>query len=201
MKKNLCKIYYGLSGTFKGTTITEAKKEGDSVLWSNIKLWKSYESGLFSSMTGERNDLNYAMLHLCELGQLTRNLSFAEDSIFYVERGITDMDYYYIKNTGCNEGSWIKESVQEELRLLDDFEVQKILLIQKDYDFIRDVVLSEKTRAYEFTGPSDYLEKQKAYVEFTEKYNKIDEKIIISSAKDYIEGLGLKYKITTNKNN
>ena len=71
-------------------------------------------------------------------------------------------------------------------------------------EFLKEVVLKEKTRAEVFPGGiQEYLEKQDKYVEFTKKYNKIDKEIVIDNAKEYIESLGIEFigedkKVKTN---
>ena len=49
----MVKFYYGLSGTFKTTTILSEKKLANDtlVVWSMIKRWKDLEIGLFNEMT------------------------------------------------------------------------------------------------------------------------------------------------------
>ena len=151
---------------------------------------------------GARNDINYAMLHLCNLDVILKNIDLTTEPTLYIERGVTDMDFYHLKNADYKwwlaGEDWIKRSVEEELRLLRNFDVKKILLIQNDSDFVRDVIFTESTRAHEFTGVEDYMIKQKEYIDFTKKYNEIDEEIIITNAEDYIKKLGIKFN---NKNN
>ena len=77
--------------------------------------------------------------------------------------------------------------------IYDSFK-KKILLIQRDVDFIDNVVLKEKTRAERFPrGVEDYLKAQDLYIDFTKKFNKIDEIIEITNAKNYLKKLGIDY--------
>ena len=91
----------------------------------------------------------------------------------------------------------IKEVVNEELKLfdMDCIEVEKILLVQEDRDFVRDVVLSNKYRSSCFSDVDDYMKQQDLYVKFTQEHNDIFEVIKIKNAKDYIENnLGMEFK-------
>jgi hypothetical protein len=45
-----------------------------------------------------------------------------------------------------------------------------------------------------FKDVDDYLAKQKEYVDFTKKYNNIDETITITSARDYLTSIGIDYR-------
>lgn len=89
----------------------------------------------------------------------------------------------------------IARAVEEELRIVSGLgDIKKILLVNKDEDFIRDVVLREPHRAQVFPGGvSEYLSEQDKYVSFTGRWNKIDDVREITNAREYIEGLGLKY--------
>jgi hypothetical protein len=165
-------------------------------MWSDIKPWKHWENILGTS----QDDRNYAILHLCNLRNAIYHNNWPPGvNNLLVERGVTDMLYYYYKNNrGIGEdSSWIKKVVREEDILCEQnsyYTPRRILLIQKDIDFIKDVVLQEPTRAKEFPGGvQDYLEYQDAYVEFTQKYNKIDEVINIKDAEKYINDLGFEF--------
>ena len=193
----MIKFFYGLSGTFKSATIETLLNSPDTVaVWSMIKYWKKLETGIFSGQISY-NDLNYALLHL---SILEHTLKTTDKKNILVERGVSDMSYYRMKAYEALgesiDDSWIYKSVEEELRICRDQSVHKILLIQNDKDFIRDVILSEPTRAEKFPdGLDDYLRNQELYVEFTEKYNNISEVITINDAKSYIESLGLEFKL------
>ena len=91
----MIKFYYGLSGTFKSTTIESERKklEDCSVIKSMIKSWKDLETGIYSGMI-TRNDLNYALLHLCIL---EHELKYNSHKNTLVERGVTDMAYYKMR--------------------------------------------------------------------------------------------------------
>ena len=187
--------YFGLSGTLKTTTIqSELKKKEKIAMWSYIKPWKRYEKVL----NIEPNDLNYAALHLCRLSDYIDCIPFSEQvRTILVERGISDMLFYWSKKNGEDE-ELIKKAVLEEAYLTEQnsyYNAEKILLIQKDIDFIKDVVLKEKTRSDCFPGGvEDYLKQQEEYVSFTQKYNRITNTIVIKDAEKYIkDDLGLEY--------
>lgn len=192
-------MYYGCSGTFKATTIEsilEKNKGLYNVMWSDIKPWKHWEGILETP----QDDRNYAILHLCNLKNAIYNDHWPPGvNNLLVERGVTDMLYYYYKNNKeiSENPEWIKRIVNEEDIICEQnsyYTPRKVLLIQKDIDFIRDVVLKEPTRAKEFPGGvNDFLECQNAYVNFTQKYNKIDKVINIKDAEKYVNDLGFEY--------
>lgn len=194
----MIKIYYGLSGTFKGTTIKSILSNNNnqdiSVVWSMIKTWKRLETGIYSGLI-ERNDLNYALLHLCNL---EHTLKTTDKKDILVERGVSDMSYYRLqayRNIDPDASDkWIREAIEEELKICQGQAIHKILLVQNDREFIENTVLSEKTRCEVFpNGLDDYLKSQELYVKFTEQYNKIDEVITINNARSYLESLGVEY--------
>lgn len=191
----MIKFYYGMSGAFKATTITaERKRSGDnaSVVWSMIKPWKRLESGVFQDLTAP-DHLNFAMLHLCNLESILREAS--KETVF-VERGVTDAIFYWLRNNSSAENSsdWISRAVAEELRLCENQTVEKTLLIMKDRNFIEGTILSEPSRAAVFPlGVDNYLEDQEKYIEFTKKYNSITNTVEINSAEDYLKSLGIMY--------
>lgn len=214
------KIYYGLSGTFKSTTIKSLFRQGDDILWSGIKQWKSWETSILGNKNNP-SDLNFALLHLSRLSD--REYSIIKDNtVFHIERGISDMVFYWLlslpnesSNNLTEEGikksllgysvdhmsneSMLKNLIEEEIKVSkfiggDEVDPRKILLVQRDVDFIENVVLKERTRAERFPGGvEDYLKAQDLYIDFTKRFNKIDEVIEITSAVDYLDKLGIKY--------
>lgn len=191
-------MYYGCSGTFKATTIESVLTKCPglyNVMWSDIKPWKHWENILGT----QQDDRNYAILHLCNLKNAIRSNWPPGVNNLLVERGVSDMLYYYYKNNReIGENSkWIKDVVHEEDILCEQnsyYTPRRILLVQKDFDFVRDVILREPTRAKEFQGGvQEYMEHQDAYVEFTQKYNKIDEVINIKDAEKYVNDLGFEF--------
>lgn len=187
------KFYYGMCGTFKATTI-KASNDGvnTKVVWSDIKPWKKFEK----SLELEQNDLIYANLHLYNL-EKEINGSISEN--IFVERGVTDMFFYYVKNNpvikdACLFLNRLDKAVELEEEICKDFEITRILLIQEDVNFVKDVIFKEPTRLKEFPGGVDeFLREQDKYVRFTTTHNSIGSTINIKSAKEYIESLGLKF--------
>lgn len=195
-------IYYGMSGTFKRTTI-QSRVDNFGIgqyypLWSMIKPWKYYESHLFPSKLG--SDLDFALLHLVRLAsEVSENTRTSE---ILSERGVTDMLFYYgraERAMGCPglSDAEIARVVHEEEIIIEQnsyIQPRKILMIQSDTEFIRDTILTEPTRAAWFTDVDSYLEAQNEYVEFTKRYNNIGQVINIKDAKRYIEDLGLDFR-------
>ena len=65
---------------------------------------------------------------------------------FNVERGVTDSFFYYLRGKiyGREIEEEISRAVEEEMSIVSgQGEIRKILLVNKDEDFIRDVILSE----------------------------------------------------------
>lgn len=186
-------FYYGISGTFKTTTIeTELKKEYKlkaEAMWSGIKYWKSLEEGIFDGLI-PYSDLNYAILHLERL----RDKVWGVDSpgYLFVERGISDMLYYWIKNRGGDKEiskAWLKAVMKEEDNLTEQNSYhtpQKVLLIQKDVDFIKDIILGGPRGKFFPGGLTDYLEQQERYIEFTKELNHITKEVVIKDAHRYV---------------
>lgn len=194
------KIYYGLSGAFKGTTIDCSLKSGDTVLNSGIKQWKYWENSLLGGLNNP-SDLNYALLHLSRLKDMKFDLT-KDSTTLHVERGVSDMLFYWLLSNPTYENSetLIRNLIEEEISVSmvaggDISEPTKILLVQKDYEFVRDVVLNEPTRRERFLGGvDDYMLSQDRYIEFTKKFNNISEIIEITNARDYLRSLGLEWR-------
>jgi len=190
------KIYYGLSGTLKGSTIRAVQENdpGILIMGSSIKSWKYYEQGIFNNLI-EYNDLNYGILHLVRLQDFIE-LCHKSDKKLLIERGVTDSLFYHYYNTEGNkekeDEAFIKQVAQaEKTILLPDFtKIEKILLIQKDKEFVKNVVLQDEYRKKTFkNSPDYYFDLQSKYVEFTKKYNNIDQIITIDNAKDYVTNI------------
>jgi len=193
----MIKIYYGLSGTLKSSTIKQKygyfgdeSDENTVIIRSAIKNWKYNRDALFPWLCNESN-LNYALLHLTRLQDYVYG-----DYDFIIERGVTDPLYYeYQKQPERVTPSVISSAVNRESEILQPGMIKKTLMIMLDKDFIRNKTLSEKTRADWFQGVEDYLEKQEDYVKFTKKYNDITEIIEIKDAREYLESLGIEYNV------
>lgn len=197
--------YYGLSGCFKGTTIdAEIKEDNEEIgerkkvaMKTDIKLWKSYEK-----MFGlEQSDLNYAALYLCKLKNFIYDVEFPKSiRTILVERGVSDMLFYYYERTskpGEYDNKYIEKFIKEEEILEEQYSYynsEKILLVQNDIEFIKNVILKEPTRAECFPGGvDDYLKQQEKYIEFTQKFNKITKTEVIKDAEKYLNELGLTF--------
>lgn len=193
------KIFYGMSGALKSSTIDSLDEKMNysmPIMRSSIKVWKKYQTeiSVFREQTIP-NDLNFGILHLIKLGEFLRDNVYYEKAI--IERGITDHLFFHISKGNDILEEQIKEVVYEELKLfdMDCIEVEKILLVQEDRDFVRDVVLSNKYRSSCFSDVDDYMRQQDLYVKFTQEHNDIFEVIKIKNAKDYIENnLGMEFK-------
>ena len=190
------KIYYGLSGTLKGSTIEATKKKipGIKIMESSIKPWKYYQFGLFKDLT-EYNDLTYGILHMVRLREFMEQ-NHEEDDLL-IERGVTDTLFYYYYNSGeprLENSEFIRSVVCAEKSLLcpDFSKIERILLVQEDKDFVKDEVLKDEYRKRTFNNdPNLYFDLQEKYVDFTTKYNSIDSVIRINNAKEYVtETLG-----------
>lgn len=187
------KIYYGLSGTLKSTSIRKYLETDPEayVVWSSIKVWK-YNRNLLFPWLFEETNLNYSLLHLTRLSEL----NYQEDTNYIIERGVTDSLYYEsLKFPNLITPEVIKSAVDRESEIIGNskLDVHKTLMIMHDKKFIAEKVLSEKSRAECFKNPDDYLQKQKEYVNFTKTYNKISETVDIENAWEYLEKvLGIK---------
>lgn len=186
----MIKIYYGLSGTLKSTTINCTAGVETNVIRSAIKNWKYNRDLLFPWLSDETN-LNYALLHLTRLQE-----EIHDGCDFIIERGVTDPLYYeYQKQPELITPKIISSAVEKEREILCKNKIHKTLMIMLDEKFIAEKVLSEKTRADCFQGVEEYLKKQENYVEFTRTYNHIDEEIKIVDAKDYLMHLRVEYNV------
>ncbi len=193
--KNI-RIYYGMSGALKGATIKsqitnkEGPYSGCGVMESAIKPWKSYQFGIFDGLT-EYNDLTYAILHMVRLREFMEENS--SSSSLLIERGVSDTLFYHYNNDlggSIQENpSFIEKVIYSETALLlpDFFKIEKILLIQNDRDFVKDVVLSDEYRKRTFNdNPDLYFDLQEKYIDFTTKYNQIDNVVRIDNAREYV---------------
>lgn len=193
------KIYYGLSGTFKGTTIQSVlgdwKKNDGSIksCSSDIKKWKALDKRLFGNSTSG-NNLIFANHHLCKLDSIL-STSFSKSWTLLVERGISDFCYY---DSGEVRQEY-RDMVEYEKELLyqghpEFVKIEKILLIQGDEKFIGETILSEPTRSHWFPDTETYLREQDKYIKFTKELNDITSEVVISDAEDYIVNtLGLQF--------
>jgi hypothetical protein len=194
----MIKIYYGLSGTLKSSTIKQKygyfgdeSDENTVISRSAIKNWKYNRDALFPWLCNESN-LNYALLHLTRLQDYVYG-----NYDFIIERGVTDPLYYeYQKQPDLVTPEVIKKTVERENEILGNRDIQRILMIMEDREFISNKVLIEKTRRSCFSDVDDYLKKQKDYIVFTKTYNNlITEEIKITDAREYLSTLGIEYNV------
>ena len=194
------KIFYGMSGAFKETTIKSKLRDelGSDVMWSGIKQWKYWEE-LIKRKNGPHH-LNLALLHLSRLKDKEYNIA-KDNTTLFVERGVSDMLFYWLHSLPAmseNE-TIIKNLIEEEIRVSKiaaggEEKPWKVLLIQRDYDFVQNIVLKELTRSECFPGGiKDYINAQDRYISFTKKYNDINEIIEIDNAKEYLKKLGIEW--------
>ena len=193
-KNNSVCFYYGMSGTFKTSTIQNKNKLNlYPVVWSMIKLWKDLEVGEFKGDIIP-NHLNFALLHLCNLSNILKLEETKSSSTILVERGVTDPLFYY----GQLSDERISEIEKREEDLCNSYlpncAIEKILLIQEDVEFIEKVILNEPHRRAIFPDVDSYMKKQEEYINFTRKYNNITKTIKIENAKEYLGSLGITFK-------
>ena len=193
-----------MSGSFKGATLSALHDDVNVYeIRSMIKPWKDIMGRIFGTSKPE-DHRDFTLLHLCTLKNKLEEVSEINeesynllDNTFLVERGVTDSLYYWTRGKiyGQETIQIIEKAVQEELDIVSGHgEKEKILLVNKDKDFIRDVVLREPHRSQVFPGGvEDYLYQQEDYIAFTSRYNDITEVRVIENARDYIERLGLEY--------
>lgn len=188
----MIEFYYGMSGSMKSTTISQqvdtSLADDVKVMYSLIKPWKNLENGIFKEFA-EPNDINFAMMHLCQLENNVKNMDCKKDVLF-VERGVSDMLFYKNITTPLSD-KFIKSVVDKEIEFCRENKVYKMLLIMKDLHFIENVILKNKHRANVFKDVDDYITKQSEYVEFTMKHNKIDNIKEIDDAVKYIKELDI----------
>lgn len=182
------KVYYGMSGALKNQTIN-TENPGIPVMKSGIKSWKELEEESLRGLITP-GDLNFAALHLIRL----RDWIELCGNNLVVERGVTDFLFFHFYSQQYHPGktletdlALIKDLVSREKKILGD-DCEKILLIQRDPDFVRERVFSDPYRNTTFRGDLDlYLRMQEEYIQFTKTWNIIDREIVIESAKEYIE--------------
>ena len=202
----MIKIFYGMSGSFKGVTLSAEREISEDMVFeirSMIKPWKDIMGRVFGT-TKPEDHRDYVLLHLCTIENILGGMD-EEASLSYnllprtvlVERGVTDSLYYWLRDKifGKSEEEIIERAVEEELNLLSGHgDIKKSLLVNQDRDFIKDVVLREPHRSGVFPGGVEqYLKEQENYISWTARWNKINEVREIKSAREYIEGLGLEY--------
>lgn len=183
-----CKIFYGMSGSLKLTTINALYSE-DFKVYSDTKAFYDMDRDYFN-WSSRPNDAHLAIHRI-----LTLSLPdyLPKDRNISIERGVTDNLFCVPtrKIDGLSKYSDIniKELVKLELDVIarrSGASVRKILMIMEDKDFIINKVLTEPHRCALYPDINSYMRKQEEYVNFTLKHNDISETISIPDANYYI---------------
>lgn len=155
--------------------------KGQKILSWN-KTYQNYSQRLLGKSPG---DLDLGLLRLTQLKTYPWNSSHD----YLVERGITDfLEFWTQTRSGRWDPGFIEPWLKAESEILGE-NPKKILLIMEDPVFIQEKVLVDPWRAKHIGTLETYLGRQESYVQFTEHWNKIDQKIIITDANDYLKKL------------
>lgn len=194
---NKCTILYGLSGTLKMSTLNSYLYKNDFKLYSDTKSFFDIDEKYFN-WSSRPNDCHLAIHRLLSLKLIPR-----DGRDVAIERGVTD-NLFCVPNRKLNglesyDKMNIEGLVNLETELLSDFDVNKVLLVMKDEEFITNIVLDGpdgKHRKAIYPDLNTYMSKQNEYIEFTKKWNNIDSTVVIYNAKGYIETtLKLEYSL------
>jgi hypothetical protein len=188
--------FYGMSGTLKATTIGSPRYEEALKIWSDIKPYWNYRKTLFpEELPGTDGDfIIQRLIKLNNYRELVMEGELSGSKDICIERGVSDMIKCMIDNgTFKGEDKDIYKIIEEEGNIFPIWwTTRRILLVMLDEDFIENRVLSEINRLRYYPDLETYLKRQEEYVEFTKRYNHIDEVIEIRNAYDYIESLNYK---------
>ena len=188
--------FYGMSGTLKATTIGSPRYEEALKIWSDIKPYWNYRKTLFpEELPGTDGDfIIQRLIKLNNYRELVMEGELSGSKDICIERGVSDMIKCMIDNgTFKGEDKDIYKIIEEEGNIFPIWwTTRRILLVMLDKDFIENRVLNEINRLRYYPDLETYLKRQEEYVEFTKRYNHIDEVIEIHNAYDYIESLNYK---------
>lgn len=188
--------FYGMSGTLKATTIGSPRYEEALKIWSDIKPYWNYRKTLFpEELPGTDGDfIIQRLIKLNNYRELVMEGELSGGKDICIERGVSDMIKCMIDNgTFKGEDKDIYKIIEEEENIFPIWwTTRRILLVMLDKDFIENRVLNEINRLRYYPDLETYLKRQEEYVEFTKRYNHIDEVIEIRNAYDYIESLNYK---------
>ena len=188
--------FYGMSGTLKATTIGSPRYEEALKIWSDIKPYWNYRKTLFpEELPGTDGDfIIQRLIKLNNYRELVMEGELSGSKDICIERGVSDMIKCMIDNgTFKGEDKDIYKIIEEEESIFPIWwTTRRILLVMLDKDFIENRVLNEINRLRYYPDLETYLKRQEEYVEFTKRYNHIDEVIEIRNAYDYIESLNYK---------
>jgi len=172
-------IYYGFSGTLKLTTM---EAEGGQKILSWNKTFQGYSKELLGKAP---SDLDLALLRLTQL----KTTQWDSTQNYLVERGISDFLEFWTHN---REGRWDPDYIEPWLSAEADLlpeSPKRVLLVMEDPVFIQSKVLDDPWRSEHLGTLETYLSRQESYVQFTEHWNRIDQKIIVTDANDYLRKL------------
>lgn len=188
--------FYGMSGALKATTIGSPRYEEALKIWSDIKPYWNYRKTLFpEELPGTDGDfIIQRLIKLNNYRELITEGELSGGKDICIERGVSDMIKCMIDNgTFKGEDKDIYKIIEKEENIFPIWwTTRKILLVMLDEDFIENRVLNEINRLRYYPDLETYLKRQEEYVEFTKRYNHIDEVIEIRNAYDYIESLNYK---------
>ena len=188
--------FYGMSGTLKATTIGSPRYEEALKIWSDIKPYWNYRKTLFpEELPGTDGDfIIQRLIKLNNYRELVMEGELSGSKDICIERGVSDMIKCMIDNgTFKGEDKDIYKIIEEEGNIFPIWwTTRRILLVMLDEDFIENRVLNEINRLRYYPDLETYLKRQEEYVEFTKRYNHIDEVVEIRNAYDYIESLNYK---------
>lgn len=188
--------FYGMSGTLKATTMGSPRYEEALKIWSDIKPYWNYRKTLFpEELPGTDGDfIIQRLIKLNNYRELITEGELSGSKDICIERGVSDMIKCMIDNgTFKGEDKDIYKIIEEEKNIFPIWwTTRRILLVMLDEDFIENRVLNEINRLRYYSDLETYLKRQEEYVEFTKRYNHIDEVIEIRNAYDYIESLNYK---------
>lgn len=189
---NKCTILYGMSGTLKESTIMSYIYSESFKIYSDTKPFFELDENYFN-WSSRVNDCHLAIHRLLTL-RLPGFLPFDKDIV--IERGVTDNLFCVPNRKISGLESYDDMKINELVKLEENFinrngntKINKILLIMKDSDFIASKVIDQRHRKAIYPDLSTYLSKQDEYVEFTKKWNIIDEEVVIDDARYYIENV------------
>lgn len=183
-------IIYGMSGTLKATTIKSRYSSYFKVL-SETKPYFNIDKRYFNWSARSNN----AHICSCRIMILSNYLPTNRDIV--CERGVTDFIFGLPDSNISGMDSYdlidINGLSELESNLLcnsNNSPIRKVLLVMKDEDFIINEVLSGEDSYYRkrlYPDLDTYFKKQNEYIDFTCKYNLINEVVPILNARDYIE--------------
>lgn len=183
-------IIYGMSGTLKATTIKSKYSSYFKVL-SETKPYFNIDKRYFNWSARSNN----AHICSCRIMILSNYLPTNKDIV--CERGVTDFIFGLPDSNISGMDSYdlidINGLSELESNLLcnsNNSPIRKVLLVMKDEDFIINEVLSGEDSYYRkrlYPDLDTYFKKQNEYIDFTCKYNLINEVVPILNARDYIE--------------